>query len=191
MGCAHSTEADPHGHCPRQHDCADKYTVAAGRDAATLSIDHKHLDAARVYLGESDSGSHIDEPSPMRRKMTVTFILARASLLHDINDDPCQFVPPDESPKGQQLVRLCESVRAWLNAVEPPDEYCAALTRTPTRAAWQGDASVGGSDTGMDASLLSAHSAGSPRCQSLLGSVTSPVLVRAHGGMPGQVTSAF
>jgi len=78
--------------------------------------------AALDFLrGPQSVAEAVAEPSPDDVVRTEALIVARARLLHGINEDPAQFEAPDERPRGRRLQKLYLEVEAWKEALQPPN----------------------------------------------------------------------
>ena len=83
------------------------------------------LDAvAELLRGPASLAKMCREPTPEASRKREEKIALRANLMNGIDADPCQFTPPDESPRGRAMQKLRVRVEDWRDAVELPAAGC-------------------------------------------------------------------
>jgi len=139
MGCANSTT---------------RVTEVEAVDPHALTIEGQILDNLMDQArGESSDGGSVRSEPDIGRAITEKWRVIKASVLYDINDDPHQFKPMDELPRGEAAKQLRRAVDEWCADVE------AAKARPEPTVATIGDdscrRSVTGDSVGTQAALLS------------------------------------
>ena len=123
MGCAHSHEQNTTKRQPIRtawtHDCElppewPDETVDVDPDVAESAL-HVRMELAKDQ--ESD-GNSTDEGSPLSQTFRIKWRVVKASLSNDINDDPDQFPPDDESLPATEHRELARRIALWRSEIE-------------------------------------------------------------------------
>ena len=108
-----------------------KYETYSHNGAPVGSDHHPTAESVKLHgainsYPPSSADSTTDEPSGISTAAGLKWRCIKASIQNDINDDPCQFTPLDELPKGKLYVALLTNVRDWMTALNDPGTANAA-----------------------------------------------------------------
>jgi hypothetical protein len=145
MGCGAS--ASPQEYERVRPDTLAKYSTAPTVRDEALSLDtearevHAELKGNSQYSGEGTNSAYkeaVDEPGDFSKAMSWRVKVVKASLMHDINDDPDQFpVDNREILRSPHVHKAYRHVSHWMNQLADPgtSSLLGPSTAAPSSAA--------------------------------------------------------